>query len=162
MKEQWKKIDYNPTYEISNMGNIRNTYTGRMIKQTIQSTGLPIVCLSYRGKVKSFSVPKLMIMAFKPELLLGEGKKHIYFKDGNRCNLSLDNLDVSETQRHTVNKINNNNNRRLFTNILKTSESVIARNERLGIDDLNKTIDEIYSIVKSIYDNKNIRMKKCR
>ena len=161
MKEEWKKVEYNNIYEISNLGNVRNTYTGRMIKHTICSTGLPVVCLSYRGKIKSFSVPKLMIMAFKPNLLLGNDKKHIYFKDGNRCNLNLDNLGVSETQVHVVNKIKDNNNRKLYSTILKTVESVIARHERLNIDDKMKTIDEIYSIIKSIYENKNIRMKKC-
>lgn len=161
MKEEWRKIEYNPIYEISNLGNVRNTYTGRIIKQTICSTGLPVVCLSYRGKIKSFSVPKLMIMAFKPNLLLGNEKKHIYFKDGNRCNLSLDNLDISKTQTHIVNKIKDNNNRKLYTNILKTAESVIARHERLEKRDPMQAIDEIYSILKSIYENKNIRMKKC-
>lgn len=161
MKEEWRKIDYNTIYEISNIGNVRNTYTGRMIKHTICSTGLPVVCLSYRGNIKSFSVPKLMIMAFKPELLLGDEKKHIYFKDGNRCNLNLDNLDVSDTQVHIVNKIKDNNNRKLYSIILKTAKSVISRHERLNIDDKMKTIDEIYSIIKSIYENKNIRMKKC-
>lgn len=159
MTEEWRKIEYNPIYEISNLGNVRNTYTERIIKHTICSTGLPIVCLSYRGKVKSFSIPKLMIMAFKPELLLGNTRKNICYKDGNRCNLNLDNLEVREVQKHTVNKIKSNSNRRLYTNILKTAESVIARNEKLEKDDPIKTLDEIYNIVKSIYSTKNTRMK---
>lgn len=159
MKEEWKKIDYNPIYEVSNIGNVRNTYTGRIIKHTICSTGLPVVCLSCRGKVKSFSIPKLMLMAFKPELLLGNTRKSICYKDGNRCNLSLDNLEVREVQKHTVNKIKTNTYRKLYTNIIKTAESVIARNERMDIDDTIKTLDEIYNIVKSIYSTKNTRMK---
>lgn len=94
MKEEWKVVNGYPMYEVSNLGRVRNRKTYRILNQSIQSSGNAIVCLSNGGKIKTFSICRLILETFSPcddmENLI------IKYKDGNKSNNILNNLEWSD------------------------------------------------------------------
>ena len=104
MEEQWKKIESCPLYAVSTMGRVKNRATNRILTQSIQSSGNAIVCLSNNGRVKTYSVCRLMMEAFKPvDDMDNMVVKH---KDANKCNNSLDNLEWSNNNKYYTRKPN--------------------------------------------------------
>ena len=90
MKEIWKKIEGYDNYLISNYGTIKNIITGREISQVDNYKGYKSVCLSNKGKRKSFSVHRLVLNTFRPEE--SNIKKSIIHLDGDNSNNYIDNL----------------------------------------------------------------------
>ncbi len=83
-QEEWREIrGSRGQYEVSNLGRVRNAWTGRILKQ---SGPRPKVCLAgYIGK--TCEVCKLVGNAF-----LGEGR--IFHKDHDQKNNAVDNLEM--------------------------------------------------------------------
>ena len=71
-----------------------NINTNRILTNSVKYNGLCVVCLSLQGKIKSYSVARLVLEAFKPEH--DEKKKFVVYKDGDKKNCTLSNLDWSE------------------------------------------------------------------
>lgn len=66
-KETWKMIPgYEGLYMVSNKGRVKNFRTGRILRQHKTNCGYFGVTLSKNGKVKLFSVHRLVAMAFIP------------------------------------------------------------------------------------------------
>jgi hypothetical protein len=66
-EEKYKDIPgYEGLYQASNMGNIRNVRTGRLLKSCFSGPKRDYlkVCLSKNGKVKTLKIHKLVAMAF--------------------------------------------------------------------------------------------------
>lgn len=67
--EIWKNID--DRHQISNFGNVRsvnykNTGQVKLLKQSINNNGYPIIGLSSNGKTKNYTVHRLVAQAFLP------------------------------------------------------------------------------------------------
>ncbi len=84
-EEIWKQIKYNPNYEVSNMGNIRNTKKGVIMKGSLTIEGHKRV--SIYGK--QHYIYRLVCVAF---LENPDNLHHIYHIDNDRTNNKLSNL----------------------------------------------------------------------
>ena len=105
--EQWKNIEeFKELYQVSNLGNVRSLDTminckgannidfhlrkGRILKQTIGTTGYYSVNLSKNGKSKFVRVHRLVAQAFIPNPNNLYCINHI---DGNKLNNNVNNLE---------------------------------------------------------------------
>lgn len=69
MTEIWRDIkEYEGLYQVSNLGRVRNSRTGRILKQHSNDKGYLYVPLTKNGKLKFFRVHRLVGMAF-PDLV---------------------------------------------------------------------------------------------
>ncbi len=64
--ETYKNIIGFENYEVSNLGNVRNKTTGRILKPIINSKGYKCVSLSNNNKIKIHKVHRLVGIAFIP------------------------------------------------------------------------------------------------
>lgn len=99
----WKDVfGYESLFEVSSEGNIRNKKTGRVLKQTIGSTGYLNVATKIggrSGKNVCFRMHRVVLQSF----LGNQPGKEVNHKDGIKTNNSLDNLEWvtrSENSRH--------------------------------------------------------------
>lgn len=65
---EWRKIENYPNYEVSNLGNVRNIKSNKMLKNQKTNNGYYIVQLSSGGKRKTFGVHQLVYYAFTGRL----------------------------------------------------------------------------------------------
>jgi hypothetical protein len=91
MKETWKTIEKCPLYEVSTLGRVRNRRTLRILAQQIQGSGNAIVCMSNRGKIKTYSVNRLVLEAFKPAPNMDS--LNIKYLNGIKSDNNIENLD---------------------------------------------------------------------
>ena len=94
MTEEWKKIEKFPLYDVSTLGRVRNRKTLRILAQQVQGSGNTIVCLSNKGKIRTYSVNRLMLETFKP--VEGMESMNIKYKDGMKYNNVIDNLEWTQ------------------------------------------------------------------
>lgn len=91
MKEIWKPIrGLDKPYMISNLGNIKNCKTNRLIKPFINNGGYYEIVLSINNKRKHFRVHRLVANAFIENPFKYPIINHI---DCNRLNNKADNLE---------------------------------------------------------------------
>lgn len=86
--EEWRKVEGFPNYSVSNLGNVRNDETGRILKPAVNSRGYPQVFLSKNKKKTSQLVHRLVAVAFceQPE----------------ECD-QVDHIDQHKTNNHYLN-----------------------------------------------------------
>lgn len=96
MSETWKQLKDYPNYIISDKGNVKNIKTDRLINKAYQKSGHTIVCLSNKGKIRTIGVARLILETFKPRE--NTAKLSILFKDDDKRNCTLDNIDWSEEE----------------------------------------------------------------
>lgn len=89
LTERWKLIEEAPMYEISEYGDIHNTFTGAPIKQS-QNQGYMCVSLQINGKAHRRRVHRLVALAFIPN---PDGKSEVNHIDGNKTNNHVSNLE---------------------------------------------------------------------
>lgn len=86
----WKEIpDYEGIYEVNNIGQIRNSTNGKILKQQENPLGYKFVNLSKKGNAKKQRVHRLVALCF---LENPEDKPFINHLDSNPRNNHLDNL----------------------------------------------------------------------
>lgn len=129
MVEKWIIINGEPNYEVSNLGQVRNKTTGKILAQNKTST-------SQRWYVKihqkNYNVARLVAIAFVP---LIEGKEYVNHIDGDKLNNRADNLEwVSRSE----------NEKHAFANGLKTP----TRGECSG---MAKATQEQVDYIRSVY-----------
>lgn len=104
--EEWRVITDWPRYEVSNMGNVRVSATGRAVKQARTPDGYFNLTLCHLtadrgpGRTKKFKVHRLVAMAF---LENPENKPQVNHIDGCKTNNCLANLEWAtglENMRH--------------------------------------------------------------
>lgn len=94
MQELWKPIkNYEGLYEISNLGNVKALNFHRekkekLLKPKIDKYGYLCVRLSKNGKLKDFSIHRLVANAF-----IGESDLTVNHKDKNKQNNNIKNLE---------------------------------------------------------------------
>lgn len=90
MEEKWNIIEEFPSYKVSNYGDILNTSTGKLMKQSVNTSGVLKVGLVMGGKQYARSVKILVADAFV------FGRSDIFdtpiHLDGNPHNNRADNL----------------------------------------------------------------------
>ena len=107
MEEVFANINNFSNYQISNLGNVRNISTNRVLKPTIASDGYYCITLYNEGKAKWFKIHRIVATSF-----LGnpEAKTEIDHIDRNILNNSVVNLrwaTHAENQRNKGRAINN-------------------------------------------------------
>lgn len=112
--ETWKDVpDYEGIYQVSNLGNVRSR--NKTLTPGIATNGYPLVTLSKNGKTKSFTVHKLVALAFIPN---PNNLKCINHKDECRTNNRVDNLEWCDY------RYNNAYGTRLLREIMTKSRKV--------------------------------------
>ena len=98
--EIWQAIEGYDNYQISNYGNVKNITTGKLLKTRVNnSTGYVIVDIRSYGQRKTFSIHRLVAMAFIPN---EDGFPQVNHKDENKQNNHVDNLEWC-TSKYNVN-----------------------------------------------------------
>ena len=91
--EVWRDIEgYEGLYQVSNFGNVRSIKNGRLkvLKPVFNSKGYHRVCLCKYGKIKNYSVHRLVLSAFVPNTL---NLPQINHKNEIRTDNRLENLE---------------------------------------------------------------------
>ena len=86
-KEEWRKIDGFPNYEVSSNGRVRNILKGNELRQYPNHKGYLIV---YLGREKTISVHRLVCSVFIPN---PEGKPQVNHKNGIQSDNRVENLE---------------------------------------------------------------------
>lgn len=87
-------------YEVSNLGNVKNKKTGRILVKAVDGTGYHTVGLSNDGDVKTHKVHRLVCEAFHPNPNDLATVDHI---DNNKINNHIDNLRWASFQENCRN-----------------------------------------------------------
>ena len=97
MKEEWRGLcyngeDYSDLYEVSNLGNLRNAKTRKLIKTNLVGCGYLSYCasLGHRGKRKQIRIHRAVAENFIENPNQYPVINHI---DGNKTNNRVDNLE---------------------------------------------------------------------
>lgn len=116
MQEKWKIISEASNYEISNLGNVRNKITKKILKGRITKSGYLQVSIKI-NETQKFSNRYIHRLVAQYWIENPENKKEVNHKDGNKINNILDNLEwvtSAENQRHRHSiGINKTSNRRI-------------------------------------------------
>lgn len=88
--KQWKPCKELPNYELSEIGEVRNIKTGRVMKTSINQKGYETVCLHDNNKQYTRRVHRLVADAFSES---HDTKLDVIHKDGNRLNNAINNLE---------------------------------------------------------------------
>ena len=100
--ENWKTIENVTNYEVSDLGQIRNTKTNYILKGRLSKSGYLQVSLTDKEtkKQKNYYIHRLVAIYFLENL---DNKREVNNKDGNKLNNNVDNLEwvtPSENQKH--------------------------------------------------------------
>ena len=90
--EIWKTINSSPNYEVSNLGSVRNTKTGKMLKVATNNSGYKLVCLSNNNKKQTGYVHRLVAEAFI-NTNLDTRTSVVNHIDGDKSNNTIKNLE---------------------------------------------------------------------
>lgn len=103
MSEQWVDIEgYVGRYQVSTLGRVRNSVTGRILKQTAFSNGYLKVTLGYKGWQPL--IHRLVAKAFIP----GDHNLQVNHINGDRQDNRIENLDwlsCSDNHRHSYREL---------------------------------------------------------
>ena len=97
--EIWLTIKQNENYEVSNLGNVRNKKTKRILKPAISNKGYYLVALSNKCKSHTYTIHKLVIQHFYRCAFEGEVVNHI---DGNKLNNEVNNLEYVSQKENCI------------------------------------------------------------
>jgi hypothetical protein len=131
MEEIWRPIDNYPNYNVSNLGNIKNINTNKVLKINCKDGYYGISLVNDETK-KTFKVHRLVALAFIEN---PENKSDVNHKDKNKLNNIIDNLEWT-TQKE---------------NIIHGSGKKVAK-----IDIKTNNIIKIYSTITEAYKELNI------
>jgi HNH endonuclease/NUMOD4 motif/NUMOD1 domain len=100
MEEIWKPIKDFKNYSVSNLGNIRNEVSGKILKNNIKA-GYENISLTNKNNKKSFKVHRLVALAFIDN---PENKSDVNHKDKNKLNNCVSNLEWLTRKENNVHR----------------------------------------------------------
>lgn len=100
MTEHWKQIANYPNYEASDLGNIRNRKTGRILRPGRQSNGYMIVSIRENGKSLTRTVHRLVAETWMPKKTYDN--LVVNHKNYNKADNRLDNLEWCTYQENVL------------------------------------------------------------
>ena len=100
--EEWQKIEEYENYEVSNLGNIRNKKTNRILKICIKG-GYYSTGLSKNSKLKTYDVHRLVAKAF---IKNPENKLQVNHIDKNSLNNNVSNLEWVTNKENSIHRSN--------------------------------------------------------
>ncbi len=131
-KEEWLPIKDFDNYEISSLGRVHNTKTGRILKLTTKG-GYMFTGLSANSEGKTLPVHRLVALAFIEN---PENKPQVNHKDKNRSNNTVSNLEWSTA---------------LENNLHRSKDAVQTTNQNIKIWRVDKDTNEKLEVYNSIY-----------
>lgn len=135
MNEIYKIIEEFPNYEISNLGNVRNKKTKRVLKPSKDARGYCRVVLYKDGMPNTRKVHRLVMITFKPvEEMENLQVDHVDFNPENNC---LDNLQWLSAFENGSKKSKSNWKKVLCVETGITYESVSDAARQTGISNGN-------------------------
>lgn len=137
-QEKWVKIKDFPNYEISNLGNVRNSKM-KLLKPNPKQKGYLQVQLYYQNKKKRFSIHRLVAQAFIPN---PKNYSQVNHRDGVKTNNKVCNLEWCSPLDNNLHAIKTGL-RKPFSN-----EEKIIRSERMKR--IRPTMNERYREVVGI------------
>ena len=161
MEEEYKIITGYENYSVSNFGNVKNNYTGRILKPGIDKKGYLFVILSGEIK-KTFKIHRLVAQAFIPNLY----KPIVDHIDNDRANNCVDNLRYVTNQENIWNSKLSSRNKcnvkgvswKKGMNKWQAAICVDGKSKYLGlfdnIDDAKKVRQEYANKIFGEYTNK--------
>ena len=93
--EEWRPLDFDARYEVSNTGKVRNAKTMRLLKQTLNQFGYYTISFNINGKYTTKFVHKLVANAFIPNPNNYQEINHI---DEDKTNNCVENLEWCSRQ----------------------------------------------------------------
>jgi hypothetical protein len=106
--EMWNDIKgYEGIYQISNLGNVKNIKTSKILKPRLNSNGYKFVGLYCNGKHKNMLIHRLMAIHYIPN---DENKQFVDHIDNNKLNNKLTNLRWCTNQQNDMNRSISKNN----------------------------------------------------
>ena len=104
INEEWRSIDGNIDYQISNIGRVRNCKTGKILKPSLRKDGYYMVGLSYEGKCKPHKIHRLVAHEFlvKPDMIHHYVVDHI---NGETTNNKVNNLRYATLSQNQMNRV---------------------------------------------------------
>lgn len=130
-EELWKPIESFENYQVSTLGRVKNTTTGRMMKLNNKGGYLSISLVNYLER-KSFKVHRLVALAFIQNL---ENKSDVNHIDKNKHNNNISNLEW---------------NTRAENNLHGKLNVIITTNKNKPINRIDKNTNEILEKYSSI------------
>jgi|DEB0MinimDraft_6_1074348.scaffolds.fasta_scaffold03372_3 hypothetical protein len=147
---QWKPIPTYNNYEVSNLGQVRNKITGKLLSQATKKGNHPYqrVHLCQDGKAKYLLVHRLVLEAFVGPCPNGQQCLHL---DSNPRNNRLDNLKWgTPVENHsTINRSGERNGRSKLT----TDDVVFIREYTGKLKDLVDMFNVSYGYITNIRSN---------
>lgn len=126
--EEWKSIEnYEGFYEVSNLGNIKNSKTGRVLKPTDRGNGYYCCTLCKNGTRKNIDIHRLVAKAFIDN---PENKPEVNHIDGNKQNNCVENLEWATRSENEIHAMDNDlckYNKPIKATNVKTGESIEFR-----------------------------------
>jgi len=142
-KEVWTHINDYDNYEISSLGNVRNSNTCRILKLTNRG-GYIFTGLSKNSIIKTYPVHRLVALAFIDN---PENKPQVNHKDKNRSNNIVSNLEWSTASENNIHR---------STNVAqKTNQQVRVWRIDVNTDEKLELYDSIYLAAQWIVFNNN-------
>ena len=114
INEEWRSINCYINYQVSNVGRVRNSKTGRILKPNLGSNGYFMVGLSKNGGVKTHMIHQLVAREF---LRNPNDKPCIDHIDGNKTNNSLDNLRLCSYSQNNRNSSKRENTSSIYKGV---------------------------------------------
>jgi hypothetical protein len=87
--EEWRIIKDSPNYSVSNLGNVKNNKTTKILKKNLKG-GYYNISLSNEFNRKTFKVHRLVALEF---ITNPENKSDVNHKDKNKINNNIENLE---------------------------------------------------------------------
>ena len=125
-REYWRAVSVFTNYEVSSVGRVRNSKTGRVLKPSDNGSGYMQVVLAKNGSTKTFKVHRLVAETFIENPL---GKRCVDHIDGNRRNNTIENLrwaSDSENQMNAIKKQSNASSTHKGVSLHKASNKWVA------------------------------------
>ncbi len=100
LMEEWRTVTEFPNYDVSNLGNIKNNKSGKMLRPCVKS-GYYHISLVNDSNKKNFKVHRLVALLFIEN---PENKSEVNHKDKNKLNNHLSNLEWMTRRENNIHR----------------------------------------------------------